>query len=387
MTAPCTFYLTLASHGDFVELVRKHFSGWKLREDDAVVTASKRWLLFRREVVFGLKSQDADGEEFSQMMRGMFGLFNSVSTEREDIRDAVLHHIRAFTVAVSVTKLDRTLFMKVLSLVQDGHGLMFLPPASLYNGRGELVFNAKGESGVNCHIVTAPAALLDQQIHITDSGEARKARSNDLLAFQGVPLCRSLPSIVADEDCTLRSVDEVVGRTLSLLVMAVHAEMIRDRGAEQAAKSIGELLDQFQVRPFLSPEERAFVEAAAPEEQMVLTFVWRYECAWTGLWALGLVPDFAYPDSICDVGIMVSLVKECGDMEGVRARATLLSATKILDEADKMYRYDWACVDAEVKNVDAPANLASGVVQERHRMLNWLICYQNAEWDDVRTDT
>ena len=163
----------------------------------------------------------------------------------------------------------------------------------------------------------------------------------------------------------LRSVDEVVGRTLSVLVTSVHAETIRDRGPEQAAHSIGELLDQFQVRPFLSPEERAFVEAKAPDEQAVLDFVWRYECAWTGLWALGLIPDFAYPDSICDVGAM----------------ASLLLAARILDEADKIYRYDWACVDARIKGLDAPTML------ERHRMLNWLIRYQNADWDDVRTDT
>ncbi|WP_413404476.1 DUF4272 domain-containing protein [Paenibacillus amylolyticus] len=34
-----------------------------------------------------------------------------------------------------------------------------------------------------------------------------------------------------------------------------------------------------------------------------------------------------------------------------------------------------------------PAGLNGGVAYERHRALNWLICYLNLAWDDVRTDT
>ena len=157
--------------GEFVELLRKHFSGWNITEDGASITVGKRSFLSRREVVFGLKSQRADGEEFSQMMRDMFGFFSGIDTDCEDIKGAVLNHIQTFTVAVSVASdknLNRSLFMQILSLVQDGHGLMFLPPASLYNGRGEMVFNAEGESAVDCYTVTAPAALLDQQTRVTD---------------------------------------------------------------------------------------------------------------------------------------------------------------------------------------------------------------------------
>ena len=61
--------------------------------------------------------------------------------------------------------------------------------------------------------------------------------------------------------------------------------------------------------------------------------------------------------------------------------------TVILDEADRIYRYDWACADARIKGRDAPAGLDPGVVVERHRMFNWLIRYMDAAWDDVRTDT
>jgi len=57
-----------------------------------------------------------------------------------------------------------------------------------------------------------------------------------------------------------------------------------------------------------------------------------------------------------------------------------------LDQADLIYRYNWACVDARINNRNID-NLDSGVVLERHRALNWLINYMNQDWDSFSTDT
>ena len=59
----------------------------------------------------------------------------------------------------------------------------------------------------------------------------------------------------------------------------------------------------------------------------------------------------------------------------------------ILDQADLIYRYHWAVVDARINGQDAPAGLNSGVVLERHYALNWLIGYFDQAWDDISTDT
>ncbi|EGO64316.1 hypothetical protein ALO_08535 [Acetonema longum DSM 6540] len=52
-----------------------------------------------------------------------------------------------------------------------------------------------------------------------------------------------------------------------------------------------------------------------------------------------------------------------------------------------IYRYDWACVDARIKKKPAPGGLNDEVVVERHRALNWLVCYMDQEWDCVATNT
>lgn len=43
---------------------------------------------------------------------------------------------------------------------------------------------------------------------------------------------------------------------------------------------------------------------------------------------------------------------------------------EILDQADLTYFYDWACVDARLKEQDAPENLNASVVVEPHGALN-----------------
>jgi hypothetical protein len=69
------------------------------------------------------------------------------------------------------------------------------------------------------------------------------------------------------------------------------------------------------------------------------------------------------------------------------AKTTLRPIEDILDQADLIYRYRWALVDARVNDSEPPAGLDPGVALERHRALNWLIGYLGQDWDDVTTDT
>ena len=74
-------------------------------------------------------------------------------------------------------------------------------------------------------------------------------------------------------------------------------------------------------------------------------------------------------------------------LESLIAQANLRTVSSILDEADLIYRYHWALVDAELYDTAKPQGLLAPVVEERHRALNWLIGYQDQDWDEVTTDT
>lgn len=52
---------------------------------------------------------------------------------------------------------------------------------------------------------------------------------------------------------------------------------------------------------------------------------------------------------------------------------------------------DWAAVDARIHRMThgiiGPAGLEHGVVQARHKTLNWLIGFNDEEWYEVSTPT
>lgn len=385
----CTLYMTLASRDDFFPLLTRLFSGWSLENSGDTLIAARRKLLSRQRIAFHLKSRDVDGASFTEMMRGMHDFFAAIPTDKESLKQSLLAQIKVFTLCVGVVAdkdMDDATFGAVMTVAGEGHGLIFLPPADLYTADGATVFNADGESDFDSWTVTAPAALLVPP-KATASGEERKERNNTRLAAEGVPVCAALPPIVGDAAYLPRSVEEVARRTLGILLTSVFAELVSSRGVEAARESIADLLERYGAQEFLSPGERAFISGPAPDEQSLADFTWRYECAWVGLWALGFVDTLAYPGAVCDVGGMAAMVRDCGDYPGFLRSCRLRAPSRILDEADRIYRYDWACADARVNGRDAPAGLDPGVVVERHRMFNWLIRYMDAAWDDVRTDT
>lgn len=115
--------------------------------------------------------------------------------------------------------------------------------------------------------------------------------------------------------------------------------------------------------------------------------VWMYECYWVLLWALGYVETLDFPSDICDVQSAIDCLRLAENYDAFYQNATVRSKTEILDQADLIYRYDWACVDARINNRPVAGGLNDEVVLETHRALNWLVRYMDADWDDVQMDT
>jgi hypothetical protein len=209
---------------------------------------------------------------------------------------------------------------------------------------------------------------------------ARKKNSEEIAKLHNVPVNATLPYTEAEHEVTLRSKDEIVDRALALCYVALKGE-----GLEQAF--LNDFEKRYKVKNKLSPEEKEFAFAASPTQQQTTNAVWRYESLQVMLWALGYIDNLDYPDSICNVAQVVTVFRTHKDEASFRQNAKLRTKKEILDQTDLIYRLDWACVDARLKNKQAPGNLEAGVVYERHYSLNWLTNYMEQEWDDISTDT
>ncbi|MGJ8644453.1 MAG: DUF4272 domain-containing protein [Luteolibacter sp.] len=207
----------------------------------------------------------------------------------------------------------------------------------------------------------------------------RRAQSVTILENRGVPYIDHLPVIEDSMTAKRRSKEVIAHRAIALAIVSVKGE-----GLEQ--ETISSLVEKYEATPFLSEQEIDFVSNKNPDEHSRIQFVWRYECLWVMLWALGYVDELEYPDSICDVEKAESIIAD-RNTDQLIADSQLRDLSEILDQADLIYRYHWAVVSARLEGNPPPASLDKGVVMERHYALNWLIGYMDQEWDDISTDT
>lgn len=207
----------------------------------------------------------------------------------------------------------------------------------------------------------------------------RRLRSETILRAEGVPFLAALPVIETAAEALKRSKEEVALRTLCLLFVAAKGEGLEEEVVEQ-------VLESYELRPHLTPKELAFVLDNSPSQHDLIQFTWRYEAAWTLLWALGFVAELGKPAQICDVEFAVRMMTETTTSQFIEA-SELRPIADILDQADLIYRYHWAVRNARIKGQQIPAALDPGVTQERHHALNWLIGYMEQAWDHVTTST
>jgi hypothetical protein len=206
----------------------------------------------------------------------------------------------------------------------------------------------------------------------------RRSRSEAILRAEGVPVLASLPVIEMTTEALKRSKEEVALRTLCLLLVAAKGEGLGQEVVEG-------VLESYELRSHLSPNELAFVLDDSPSQHDRIQFTWRHEAAWTLLWALGFVPELGKPAQMCDVNFAVSTKLERTTSQFIED-SNLRPIADILDQADLIYRYHWAVTNARIKGQQIPAALDPGVTEERHYALNWLIGTEQA-WDHVTTDT
>ncbi len=216
--------------------------------------------------------------------------------------------------------------------------------------------------------------------------EQRKQASILKLQSQSVPYIDWLPYIEAADEIEPRSAEQIAKRAIAcLLVIQAACDLNHDQFDDETQAFIIELIQKFDVWSELTPKELAIIHREGTTQD-VINMIWKYEAYWTLLWALGVVEELNYPANIADCDFAIQAVSSCDSFDAFIAQVKLRDIEELLDEADLIYRYDWACVDARLKHQQAPAGLNASVVLERHGALNWLI-QRDGDWDhpDVNT--
>lgn len=397
----CTLYLTLPSLEELEGTIRAIFEGFKA--SGSMAKSSFSISQGGQSLRFACISSFNSGKKFKSMMNEMHDFYAETPTEHTKIQEKLLAHIKRFNIALAVeaTKdMDDDTFGAVMAIADAGDGLIFLEPSDLYTVEGDLLFNADGESDLGEaaeeSIAESIQSYLAEALNAQDleqvkapaapsaSSKQRAKRCNSYLKELGIPTYKDLPPLPDDENVQLRGVQEIAERTIGILMAAIYAEFLQDGDVNEARDSLASILEEYDADGFFSPAELDFIDDDLPEEDTVNSFLWRYECCWIGMWALGFVDETGYPAQLCDAESIATFLKANKNVQEFIAKAKLRPLEEVLEEAELIYRMDTACINAAEENKKAPANLDEGVVAERWRMLIWLL--SDEDWDDLDMD-
>jgi hypothetical protein len=388
----CTLFLPIDDLSNLANSIKKTFEGYKMDFNntdanwDQVKISKKTGWFGSATLLISIRSF-RNPDEFVPMLQGMMNFVGQIPAQNQKVHFKLMTKIQNTKSALGIKAESGYEHFEagIFSICQQFDGFAFVDGGNFLDFNQKLILNTSGQSEVTDLNVPDEAVQIGQ----ADTNDAaslyasqveRKKRNIAFLKSQNVPTIEHLPCIIADEEVQIRSKEEVVKRTIATAIAAVKGE-----GIEQA--TIEMVIKQFDARSFFSPEELVFINNLEAYGEGNAKFSWRYEGLWVFLWSLGFIEDLYFPTDICDVPKAVGFIRDSDTFENMLSMSKMRSNTEILEQADLIYRMDWACVNARLKNEVAPAGLDAGVVFERHYALNWLIRYQNQEWDNVRTDS
>ena len=349
-------------------------------------------------VLFSIKHRQNKPDFIASHTSGMANYFSQVETPLAELKENVLRQIRVFNCVTGITfdlndNEDRTNYIlnRLFEIARDVKGFLLYPSMQIFTGEGKLLFSTKGESQLTGFIPVGNADLLDgNRPEEAQADVERRLRSIALLEDKHIPYMEYLRSEALESEVHLRSRKEMVQRAAALFAVAVYSEVMLSEGSgrEEALFNFNKMEQLYGVESYLTPDEAAYIDNPDPEEQECIQFGWRYECAGVLLWAAGVVDDLPYPSKIIDVPVLAAIFWQHKGIGELLSKGFPRSQSEILDAADITLRYDWACVEAQIHEKDAPASLNGGVVMERHYAFNWIIgANGGADWDDIQPNT
>ena len=389
----CAIYSSQFDLDQLYEIIQSIYPGAAIqrKEDQTHIQVTQKKWFSKKTKGFNIMTSQTHPEEFATMIQGMLGFLSQIEGRNAALQEKVLIKCSTLNMVVGIETeedISEEFFNELLQLAEALDAVIFWGGGSLLNAQGQLLLDVNGESEVEDYTVTAHTSYLDDTRPPSADAVERKARSEQQLAALGIPYNVNLPARAGEQDTKIRTKEEVARRAVALCLAALKGECLgAGESDDDTAALVQEVIDKYEASAFFSPGEKSFLDQHGAEQQEVIRFSWGYEAYHVMLWALGYVEELGSPTELCNVSKDVGYLQQKDSFEEFLSDATLRTKGEILDEADLFYRYNWVCVNSRVKGETPPEGLNPGVAYERHRALNWLICYLDQAWDEVRTDT
>jgi hypothetical protein len=312
--------------------------------------------------------RDLNDAELAEHLDGVAGYIASRGEAMTQTRYQVIRHVQRVRhhLSLEVEPEDMDAFA---SWAWSANAVLFLPDATVRDPAGA--------------VLVYPSNLdpdASAEVPFPQDAHARRAVNLERLEALQIEVPESLPPVLGAGEVELRQPIDVARRALALFVVANRAESL-GHGSPLPLETLREQSPQGFLA--LSPRETEFLAADCPDPQEVVQAVWRYEALFVLQWALGLTDELPLPTGICDVPAASERMRTFDVSES----PSLRPADEILSALDLHLRLHWAVRQARLDEAEPPAGLSPGVVLERHYALNWLVRFEESEWDEVDVPT
>lgn len=223
--------------------------------------------------------------------------------------------------------------------------------------------------------------------------DGRKESSEKVLAKHKVMINPNLPRIENEDEAKIKSPEEIVKRAVTAFItVQIAIDICNNNGALESVEFFTPILERFGLMSELTEDEKIYFDKAKCDDipqDAAYQMQWRLEMCVPLFWACGFWKKLDYPDEMTDTVKLTILIDSCKNFDELMSHVKMRSASEILDSADLLFRMDWACVEARIKNdTGIMGDLFPDVVVEQHKGVNWLIGAYGAEnWDTVAPHT
>ena len=350
---------------------------------------------------FAIKLQDNTMVKFSVMAKpevvmqqnaGMANFFGKAPMKNDAVKVAALQQISMFSAIIGITfpltdDRNRTnaIIGGIYNTAKAITAFVLYPTMELFHPDGKLLISAKGDTDYTQYFPVVCRDMVMPNVEMSEADKARASKNNDILKSKGLPCPEGMPVSAFEEKTVIPDKETIVKRAVAIFAAAVKSEVVGSGAYENPQEKLDELLEALKDRygelDFLSKEEKTYIDNQTPSQADVNKFGWRYECCAIILWALKLL-DIDEPDQIVDAATLGEIIWG-NDMESLMEKAQVREKSELLDKQDLVHRYDWACIEGQIKKLDIN-KVSSEIVVEWHYALNWLTGVEGVtDWDKV----
>lgn len=316
--------------------------------------------------------RDLSDPELGEHLQGFLGYIQAQAQggPMTKARYHLIRHVQRVQHHLSLT-LDPAQLDAYATWAAEANAVAFLRDGTVRDHHGRILIAPGGGAVDDAAEVPWPRDAWD-----------RKARTESLLAKHGLTVPSHLPPVLGASELRPRAAGDILGRAQALVVVSERAISLRDGDSLPV-----DLFKQRLPRAFghLSPDEQAFLALDTARPEQIARFGWQCECTQVLAWALGLLETLPCPSTICNGGEITRTMLENAQRDPATLRPR--TAAEILDQLDLHLRLHWLTTEARLGRREALPGVEPGVVLERHRALNWLVRFEDADWDDVDMPT